>query len=139
MINSDEIKEIVSYSKALNVLYVEDSKEIREQTFKMFNNFFQNITLAIDGKDGLEKFKTNNFDLIFSDLNMPVMNGIDMIKTIRESDNKVFIIVMSAENEFGFKDISKKYDIIDYIKKPIALDKFIKILYKIKDINTNHD
>lgn len=139
MINSDEIKEIVSYSKALNVLYVEDSKEIREQTFKMFNNFFHNITLAVDGKDGLEKFKTNNFDLIFSDLNMPVMNGIDMIKSIRKSDNKVFIIVMSAENEFGFKDISKKYDIIDYIKKPIALDKFVKILYKIKDIKTKHD
>ena len=75
----EKIKELADFSKTIKVLYVEDNVDARESTLNMLENLFNDITIAIDGQDGLDKFSEGKFDLIISDINMPNMNGIEMI------------------------------------------------------------
>ena len=47
--------------------------------------FFDNIVVAVDGQDGLDKYEQDHFDIIITDINMPKLNGIQMIKRIRKN------------------------------------------------------
>ncbi len=65
------MKKIIEFSKTLKVLYVEDNKTTREVALLLFRNFFDDICVAVDGKDGLEKFiekkkleQSENFHII---------------------------------------------------------------------------
>ena len=128
------ITELIDFSKTLNVLYVEDNKEARESTLVMLQNFFENITVAENGYEGLEKFKQNKklknenqFSIIISDINMPKMNGIEMIKAIREIDNFIDIIIISAHSEKKYLNEAINLSLIGYLYKPIQLNEFITI------------
>jgi CheY-like chemotaxis protein len=118
-----EIQQLISFSKSINVLYVEDNQEARSQTIKVLENFFSNIIIGIDGLDGLEKFKNNKIDLIITDINMPKLNGLDMIEQIKKIDNEVFCLVISAYNETEhlLKAIELGVDgflLSDFLRKP---------------------
>lgn len=78
--NKNSMTELMEMSKTLKVLYAEDNKEARNQTVKLLSNFFNEIGTASDGAEAFEKFSTENYDIIISDINMPVMNGIELLK-----------------------------------------------------------
>lgn len=124
----NSMQELVNFSKKLKVLVVEDNKASRKQAIKLLENLFTNITIGVDGIDGLEKFNANKFDLIISDINMPNMNGIEMITKIREVDKDIPIIILSAHNDTEYFMDTIKLGIKGYILKPISLHQFIDTL-----------
>jgi len=126
-----DIDEIIKYSQHLNLLYVEDNADAREMTAMILEDFFDNITIAVDGEDGFEKFKQDKFDLIITDINMPKLNGLDMVEKIREIDPNVSILVLSAHNEDDFFIRSIKLSIDGYLLKPIDIDQFSNMLNKV--------
>lgn len=99
MMQTINLKDLQKKSKPLHVLYVEDNREVREQTYKMLSNFFDNITTAVDGDEGFETFRNGHFDIVITDINMPNTDGLKMIEKIREIDNDVVCIVVSAHDE----------------------------------------
>ncbi|MEA3354002.1 MAG: EAL domain-containing protein, partial [Campylobacterota bacterium] len=129
-IDIEKLKRLQKFSKTLKVLYVEDNKEARESTYETLSEFFDNITIAIDGKDGLEKFKESKFDIVITDINMPKMNGIDMIRTIREEDQSIPILIISAYSESGYFIETIKLGVEGYLLKPIDLKQFINMISK---------
>lgn len=126
-----DLEEIVKVSNTLNLLYVEDSEEVRTSTLFILRELFSQITVAVDGKDGLEKFKLAKYDLIITDLNMPNMNGNEMISKIRKVDLDIPIIVLSAHNEMNYFINSINSGINDYLEKPIVLENFLNTLNNI--------
>jgi len=117
----------VELIKNLKVLYVEDEVVLRDTTCCSLNSILKEVVVAENGQDGLEKFKNEEFDLIITDLLMPVMTGTDMIIEIRKENKDIPIIVTTA---YGSKneDIIKLKDIgIDgYVMKPIDLMKLFQ-------------
>jgi PAS domain S-box-containing protein len=126
-----DIDELIEYSKDLKLLYVEDNPDAREMTAMILEDFFDNIILAVDGEDGLEKFKDNDIDFVISDINMPKLNGIDMCEKIREIDQEVSLVILSAHNEDNFFMKSIKMGIDAYLLKPIDIDQLTSVIYKI--------
>jgi len=128
--------ELIEFSKTLKVLYVEDDKDTREYTLLMLDYIFDDITVAVDGIDGLNKFETTKFDLIISDINMPNMDGIQMLKKIRAKDINIPFIILSAYDEVKYLLDSIDSGIDGYILKPIDLEQLsstmTKILKKLK-------
>lgn len=78
------------------------------------------IQTAKNGKEGLEKFKRYLPDLIISDVKMPVMSGLDMIKAIKETGEEVSFLMVSGYQEFEYVKTAMTYGVSDYILKPMT-------------------
>ncbi len=129
-----EIESVIEFFSDTKLLYVEDNKEAREATFGILEEFFGDIFVAVDGKDGYEKFVENyeNIDIIITDINMPNMTGIEMIEKIKESNLKeIPVLVLSAHNEVDYFINSIKVGINGYLLKPIDIEQFIATLCQI--------
>ncbi|RXK12516.1 hypothetical protein CP965_07995 [Halarcobacter mediterraneus] len=113
--------------KNLKVLYVEDEELAREKLGKFLKRRFTDVQLCANGLDGFFAFqdafnKNEKFDLIISDINMPKMDGLEMLEKIKEIDSKVptMLITARTETEQMLKAISLHID--SYILKPIDLN-----------------
>jgi YesN/AraC family two-component response regulator len=115
-------------SKNISVLYVEDEELLRNKTGSMLNKLFQNVDLAINGKEGLDKYLHNKYDIVITDISMPNMNGLELIKNIRKNDLHQEIIIMSAFTESEYSDKLKTADITGYIYKPVEIKQMIEVL-----------
>ena len=129
----DDLDEILKYSQTLTLLYVEDNEESRDATKLVFDEFFSNIIIGLDGQDGYEKFKENKIDIIITDINMPRLDGLGMIDKIRKIDKDVPILVLSAYNESNYFMESIKIGVEGYLLKPIDINQFLTSLKSITE------
>lgn len=115
------------------VLYVEDDPYVRAQTYKFLELYFENITEASDGLWGIKEFKKSNFDLIFTDITMPNMDGLSFIKEVRKVNSTIPIIIFSAydNTEYFIKTI--ELGVSGYILKPFTFQSIVTTLEKIVD------
>ncbi len=125
------IDEISSASKEMRVLYVEDDRRTRESMMEMLEEFFERITEVADGKSGVRLFEIEPFDLIITDIRMPKMDGLQMIKKIRELDHDIPVLIVSAYNEPKFFKESIKLDVEGYLLKPVDRKQFAEVMQKI--------
>ena len=115
--------------KTLKVLYVEDEIILRDTTCNSLKSILKEIVVADNGQDGLEKFKNDNFDLVISDLAMPVMTGYEMIQEIRKIDNNIPIIVTTAYGSQNEEVINlSKIGMSDYVMKPVDIMKLVQTI-----------
>ena len=134
------IEQCIKHCHDIRLLYVEDNREIRESTLEMFKRFFQHIQTAEDGVEGVKKFQEDEFDLVLTDINMPVMNGLEMIKNIREINPSVTVIVLSAHNETDYFLESIKLNVDAFILKPINVMQLMESLIKfVEKINLKRE
>jgi len=85
----------------------------------VLQKFFKTIIIAIDGEDGFTKFQENQIDIIITDINMPKLNGIEMIEKIRTINQDVSIVVLSAHDDTKYLTESIKYQVQGYLFKPV--------------------
>ncbi|NQY20758.1 MAG: diguanylate cyclase [Campylobacteraceae bacterium] len=117
--------------KDLTILYVEDDQYIQENTVITLEMLQINVIKACNGKEGVEKFIQNdNIDLILTDINMPIMNGLDMIEQINTIRRDVPVIVTTAHQEAEFLIKAIEVGVNSYIMKPIDIYKIIDSLIK---------
>ena len=115
---------------SLNILVAEDYEINRILIEELFE--LHNITpsFAINGKEAVEKGASGEYDLIFMDINMPLMNGIDATKMLREKKITTPIIALTANALEGDKERYLKAGMNDYISKPIDTSLLHKLLNK---------
>lgn len=99
----------------------------------IFKTFFNTVIIASNGDDGFNKFQNNKIDIIITDINMPKLNGIDMIKKIRAINHDVCIVIISAYNDINYLTKSIKYQVQEYLFKPIQRKEFQKKLIKMRE------
>ena len=124
-------KEIQKLTLNFTVLYVEDEEELRNRVSVFLNKFFKEVTLASNGKEGLELY--NGQDIVITDINMPKMNGLEMSKQIKSINNSQNILIISAYSDTDYFIESIKIGIDGYVLKPIDNLQFQETLYKISN------
>lgn len=129
-IDINKLQEIQKFSKELKVLYVEDNEEARSSTFDTLSEFFEDIETAENGLEALGKFENTMYDLIITDINMPKMNGIDMVAKIRETNTHIPILIISAYSDSGYFMETIRLGVEGYLLKPIELQQFISMVSK---------
>ena len=127
----ERINKILEYSKNMNLLYVEDNAENRESTSNILSIIFANIIIAVDGQDGLNKFKENNIDLIITDINMPNLNGIEMIKEIKKIDRNCDFIFLSANDDRKILLECIPLQANGFLVKPLDFEELISLIEEI--------
>ena len=109
---------------AISVLVVEDDKNICELLKMYLEKEGYTVTLAADGGEGLNKFRTIKPDLVLLDVMMPVMNGWDVCKAIR-AESRTPIIMLTAKSETDDKVAGLKSGADDYITKPFEMKELL--------------
>jgi YesN/AraC family two-component response regulator len=133
------LKEKVEYIKSLSILFVEDEDCIVDMLTKTFRALHIDFDTARNGQEALEQIKNKKYNVIVTDVNMPVMNGFKLIKHVRdELKLTVPIYIMSAYAAIEYTNKATELGIEHYLKKPFDVINFINIVYEHKDsITTN--
>lgn len=108
--------------KTASILYVEDEKAIQDELADILESFCETLYTADDGFQGLELFNKYQPDIIVTDIKMPLMDGIEMSKKIKEINNNVPIIFTTAFSDITFFQEAIELQVEGYILKPINLD-----------------
>ena len=114
--------------KNIKILYVEDDELIRENTAEILKRKCDNVIVAKDGIEGLELYKEFNPDLIITDIQMPRLDGLSMIKQIRENDLTTKVVITTAYTDQKYLLEAVEMQLIKYVSKPLTWDKISTIL-----------
>ena len=116
--------------KNLTLLLVEDDEELKESIKETLALFFKNVFVAQNGLEALDIYSQNSIDLIITDYVMPIMNGYELCKNIREKNRKIPLVIMSnySDKEKLLKSIS--LELTDYVIKPIEYKQLLETLVK---------
>ena len=126
-----DINEIQARTRSMRALYVEDDNEVRQQTAKILKLFFHQVIDCGDGREGIDKFKAGKIDIVFTDINMPGINGLEMLERIKQIDPSVKTVIFSAYDESKFFTKAISIGVDGYILKPFATEDLLSVLEKI--------
>ncbi len=123
------MQEKVAKLKSLKLLFVEDEKDLLSIISGALTKLQANFLTASNGLEALKVIEQNpDIDVIVTDINMPYMNGLDMIKILKDKGNTTPIVIMSAHTEMEYVDRAKEYGIDNYLLKPFDFIKFIELI-----------
>ena len=114
--------------KNLKILYIDDEDSIRENAVEYLNFNCDNVYEADNGLNGLEAYEKFQPDIIISDIKMPKLNGIDMVKKIRQKDKKTKIILATAFLETAYLLEAIELGLVKYLIKPITANKLLPVI-----------
>jgi DNA-binding response OmpR family regulator len=121
------------------ILYAEDDKSIRDNFIILLEDMFSEIYIADNGKDALKQYIVKKPDIIILDIRMPIIDGLEVAKQIRKSDEKTPIIMLTgySDKELLLNAVNLKLE--EYIIKPIDFKKFQQTIDNIIErLNTKH-
>lgn len=115
------------------VLTVDDSASVRQMVSFTLRNAGYGVIEAADGRQGLERAKTQKFELVITDLNMPEMDGIGMIASMRRLPGYSFtpILMLTTESQPEKKDAGRRAGATGWIVKPFQAEQLIAVVQKL--------
>lgn len=115
--------ELINKLQSFTLLYAEDEIGIQKNIYEILDCMFKNIYLAKDGEEAYKIYCEQKPDLIITDIQMPKMNGLELIKKIRETNPKVRVIITSAHTDLDYLLDATELHLVKYIVKPITEEK----------------
>ncbi len=120
-------------SDVFQILVVEDSKPLREMLVHVLKDEETHADPAKDGKEALDRYYNAPYDLIITDLNMPELTGIELIKKIREQDDLVEFIIITGYASLESAVEAIKAGAFDYIIKPFKVEELKVAVRNVRD------
>jgi DNA-binding NtrC family response regulator len=104
----------------MKILIVDDSKNIRITIQHLLENENHEFDIAMNGEEALDKILTNEFDLVFLDIRMPTMDGMEVLREIRKKGNKTPVVILSAYGTVDNAVEAMKLGVVDFMTKPFT-------------------
>lgn len=114
--------------KNISILYVENDLITKEQFSEFLKSQCKILYTASNGEEGLKLFKQFNPDIVITDIEMPIINGLEMAKKIREVSLSTQIIIITAYQKTEYLLEAVNLQLTQYIIKPLSLAKIINAL-----------
>jgi len=108
--------------KAGRLLVVDDEESIRFTLCEFFTSIGYEVVTASDGEDALQKFVPGKFDCVISDMMMPSMDGMELLKRIRLNDSDVYFLMMTGYPGIDSAVNAMKEGAYDYLTKPFHME-----------------
>lgn len=120
----------------MKIIIVEDEMRIKEGLAKLIKKFYPDyevVAMASNGQEGLECIREHMPDLIFTDIRMPVMDGLDMLEYAREEGSTAKAVILSAYTEFQYAQKAMRLNVVDYLVKPIVIGEFMRVMKRVEE------
>ncbi len=124
----------------MKVLIVEDDLSLQKAIGKGLKKFGYAVDAASDGEEALQLFEVNRYDAIVLDMNLPKIDGMDVLKEIRKGNQEIKVLILSARSEVEDKISGLDTGANDYMAKPFHFKEFearLRALLRRKFILTN--
>ncbi len=112
----------------LKILYAEDNEKIRDSYVLVLKRYFTEVIEACDGKEALDLYRVHKPDIVLTDINMPELDGLELIRLIRQDDKTIKIIVLSAYSDQEKLLKAIPLGLFAYLIKPIKGDALKSVL-----------
>lgn len=123
------MQEKIDKLKLLKLLFVEDEEDLIDIISDTLTKLQANFLTAKNGEEALDIINKNpDIDVLITDINMPVMNGLTLINKLNEQGFNKPIIIMSAHTEIDYINKAKEYGVDNYLLKPFDFIKFIDLV-----------
>lgn len=126
------LNELKLFAKNLNILIVEDSYDLNNELVEISKLFFKKVDFAYDGASALEIYKKTKYDIVFTDINMPKLNGVSLCKEIKKINDEQNILILTASDDFDLILELINLGIHQFVSKPFKEE---QILYKLLKIS----
>jgi YesN/AraC family two-component response regulator len=129
----NKLEEASSFCKKHNLLYVVKNKKDKNNNFEYFENIFNEVLFLDNGLDAFEEFNKNKFSIIITDIDIPGLDGFELIEKIKNKNKNIITIIYSSnDNKESFlKTIQLRID--GYLIPPFNEKSFLEILFRSVD------
>lgn len=111
---------MVNILKQHSVLYVEDEPQIQANITEYLESYFETVYVASDGKEGLALYEKHHPDVLILDINLPYLSGLEIAKKVRQKDQTVKIVMLTAHTEQEKLLAATELKLTKYLIKPLA-------------------
>jgi len=127
-------KELLEKLQTLSVLYAEDEVGIRENIADSLGYYVKEVIQASNGAEAFELYEEKKPDIILSDIHMPILNGIEFVKKVRETNRDIPIVMITAYTDKKYLLEAVELHMEKYIVKPIELEPLFEVLEKCVEV-----
>jgi two-component system, chemotaxis family, chemotaxis protein CheY len=115
------------------IITVDDSPSVRQMVGFTLQRAGYSVVEACDGRDALDKLSQTPAQMVIADLNMPNMDGLDLIRHLRREPNYRYvpIIMLTTENESGKKQAGREAGATGWIVKPFTPEQLVSVVSKV--------
>ncbi len=131
LMSNIDLIQLTEQTKKLTAMIVEDEVVANDLLSSTFKNFFADVTSAYNGAEALRMYEKLNPDIVFVDIVMPEIDGIELARRIRSINPSQIIIVISASNDIQKISESIEVGVNSFIQKPIDTKKILEMLQNI--------
>ncbi len=131
-----EIEKKIERLRSKKLLFVEDEEDLVDVISNTLNKLNINYLTAKNGKEALVIVENNpDLSIIITDINMPEMNGLEMIEELKKRNINLPIVIMSAHTELEYLNKAKELGANEYLLKPFDFMKFINLIVELDENN----
>ncbi len=131
-------KIIAQKLKTLSILYAEDEEGIRKNISNSLRYYAKEVIEAKDGLEAYEIYKNQKIDILFTDILMPNMDGLELVKKIRSEDKDLPIVITTAHTDTDYLLGAVELHLEQYIVKPVNLKDLKQSLEKCVNTINQH-
>lgn len=117
----------------MKILIIDDEKEATDRLADYIRSLDYSVLVAYDGLDGYKLYKEMAPELVILDLNLPIMDGLDILKRIRKEDKETQVVILSAHSEKEWIEEAMANRVSKYMIKPIKRGNLKDMLKKLEN------
>ncbi|MDD2789576.1 MAG: diguanylate cyclase [Sulfurimonas sp.] len=122
---------MINSQNDVKILYVEDEDDVREGYARALERISSELYTAKNGEEGLALYKKHLPDIVISDIKMPIMSGVEMVKAIREINLHAYIIFTTAHSESAYLLEAIELHAEGYLLKPVEKKTLVALIKKL--------
>jgi two-component system response regulator (stage 0 sporulation protein F) len=117
--------------QAATILVVDDEENAREGLSKILSKEGYVVETAANGKEAIDTIKRHNFDLVITDMRMPLMDGFEVLREIKKMDEGIGVIMITAYGEVESYLEAMNMGAFEYINKPVRVNELKRVITKV--------
>ena len=120
----------------IRVMIVEDEPHAQRRLQRMIerlDDFFRIEATAMDGEEALDILKTTRCDVVFTDIRMPIMDGVELMQRVRRQYPEMMLVVLSGYSDFSYVSEAVRSQAVDYLLKPLTEEALSGLLSQLKE------